>query len=90
MVGAKQYKCGRFTVTVDHMDPEMQTEGTKGFKWVRIYANVWTIDYCAGTGLLLACESGVEPAHVLLAKARKEAAAQLSVYKERAEAILAL
>jgi hypothetical protein len=86
----REYKCGRFTVMVKHADPEMLTESSRGFKWVRIYANVWTIDYCTNSLLLLACQAGIEPAHELLAKAREGAVAKLIDYRKRAKAILEL
>jgi hypothetical protein len=88
MIGNKKYRTKQFTVTVEHHSDASFANDLKDFKWVRIYANVGTVDYLYSSQLLLGCESGREPASVLIAKARQLARTKLNEYKERAKKIL--
>lgn len=85
---AKTYETKRFSVTVEPIDQEMACQDLKDFKWVRLYANAWTVEYLGESKILLSCESGTEPAGQLLAKARASAIDKLELYKQRAAKIL--
>jgi hypothetical protein len=90
VLGNKQYRTKNFTVTVEYhydrnVDPDL-----KDFKWVRIYGNASTVNYCSDSRLLLGCSSGREPASVLFKNAKEKAVQLLASYKKRARRILEL
>jgi hypothetical protein len=90
VIGQNKYTTKQFTVTVEKHRDHNTDEMFKDFKWVRIYANVSTVEYVGGSKLLLGCASGSGNTLALLKEARLSAEIKLSTYQERAKAILAL
>lgn len=86
----REYKRDQFIITVQPMDKDIATGHLKDFKWVRIYANVNTVEYLMEGRLLLSCESGAAPASELLKMARVKAVEKMKDYKERAKRILSV
>jgi hypothetical protein len=89
-IGKDKYKTQNYTVTIERHQDCNTDSALKNFKWVRIYANVSTIEYLGSSKLLLSCVSGSKSSRTLLKEARVLAKQKLDDYNKKAKAILAL